>query len=105
MKRHPFFLLEVLIGTVLVGVFAYLSIFGAFRVIRTQREYLKQIEETLEFDRRYMKAITENWKDPQHPKNVHGFSVTCKEGQDEKVFLLTFEYAKKTYQYLVVKSN
>lgn len=105
MKRRPFFLLEVLIAVILVGGFAYLSIFGAFRVIRTQREHLKQIEKTLEFDRRYMNAITENWKDPESPKNAHGFSVTAKKGEDGKTYLMTFKDAEQSYQYLVVKSN
>ncbi|MBP7074505.1 MAG: hypothetical protein KBA81_03880 [Rhabdochlamydiaceae bacterium] len=105
MKRRPFFLLEVLIAVILVGGFAYLSIYGAFRVIRTQRSHLKKIQETLEFDRRYMNAITENWKDPKNPKDVHGFSVKCEEGQDGKAYLLTLKESEKSYQYLVVKSN
>jgi hypothetical protein len=104
MTRRSFFLLEVFIAIILVASFAYLSIHGAFRVIRTQSTYLKKIEETLDFDRRYMQAIIESWKDPQSPKDIHGFSVKCNKEQDGK-YLLTFKDKKNTYHYLVNKSN
>ena len=105
-KRHPFFLLEVLIAVILVGGFAYLSIHGAFRVIYQQRKLLKAIEDSIDADRNRMKVIADYWNKVESllNKEVSGnFKVSRKEAKNGKYYLLEIEdiKSKEAYNYLV----
>lgn len=106
MKRRSFFLLEVLIAIVLVGGFACLSIYGAFKVLDKERKLLKEIEKTLNFDRAYMKAIAECSKEEHLQKKEHvvgGVKVQITQGKDDEHYLLSVN--NKKYRYLVTKTR
>ena len=103
MKRRSFFLMEVFIAILLVGGFTYLSIYGAFRAINKQRMLLKEIEMSLEFDRSYMNAIAECYKEENLQKEEHsvgGVKVKITQGKDDKHYLLEVD---KKYHYFITK--
>ncbi len=105
MKRRSFFLLEVLIAIILVGGFAYLSIHGAFRVLGNERKFLKKIQKTLDFDRAYMKAIEECYKEENLQKEelkVGGVKVTITQGKDDEHYLLK---VNKKHSYFLTKTR
>ncbi len=118
MKRRPFFLLEVLIAAALVGVFAFLSIHGAFRLARQQKKLLKEIEGSIDADRRRMKVIADCWSKVETYVNDNddytavegGFCVKSTPDKTEKHYLLKVKEGKpkqrrKSYCYLVTKHD
>lgn len=104
MKRRSFFLLEVLIAILLVGGFASVSIFGAFRVVRQQQKLLEAIEKTLKFDRLYMKVIAECYKEDNLQKEelqIDGVKVKIIHGKDDEHYLLEVN----KHHYFVTKTR
>lgn len=107
MKRHPFFLLEVLIAVILVSGFAYMTIQGAFQVIYKQKKLLTEIEDSIQVDRMRMRLIEKYWSQVETIKESfteEGYQISCQEGKKEKQYLLELKKGKgKPFCYFVSK--
>lgn len=109
MKRRPFFLMEVLIGVVLVGLFAVVSIRGAFKVVHKQRALIKEMEGAMEADRLRMEVIRECWgmveqMDDKFRKINDRFMVRSRQGENGAYLLqIKDQQSKEKYSYLVTR--
>jgi hypothetical protein len=112
MKRRSFFLLEVLIATILIGGFAYISFNSAFRIFHKQKKMLTEIKDSMDRDLQIMDTIQESWNIVEtvikaSKKTKHGFYISCKEGQNKKQFLLELrrEEGATPFFYYVVSNT
>lgn len=109
MKRRPFFLIEVLIATLLIGVFSVLSIHGAFRTIHEQTKQLAALEEMIESDCARMDLVVRCWKSPEpylgkkKIKVDNRFEVRCKKIESQGCYRLEISDTKshKNYTYFI----
>jgi hypothetical protein len=111
MKRRPFFLLEALIATLLIGIFSYLSIHGSFRLMHKQKQMIKAIEDTIDADLKRMQVIERCWNTidtfvgSHFQKIDNRFWVKSKQAEIKKYYLLEVEdrQRQETYSYLVTR--
>ncbi len=107
MTRRPFFMLEVLIATILVGVFAYFSIHGSFKVIHKQRKMLQELSTARENDVKRMELVEKYWNEVESllKKTVvdGNYKVSCLEAKKDKYYLLKIEGNKESFSYFVSK--
>ena len=97
-----------MIAAALVGIFAFLSIEGAFKVIYQQKKHLTEIENSIESDRKQMIVLEKYWSKVEtllDPEGIeeNDFKITCKE--KEKYYLLTLAKGKEKYCYFVTKHD
>jgi hypothetical protein len=108
MKRRPFFLLEVLIATILVGLFAHLLIHGAFKVVIQEREMLQKLVQARNDDKIRMDLVVRYWKDiepipKEKPRKENGYAIWCLEAKKDELYLLNLKGSGKTYKFYVEK--
>lgn len=111
MKRRPFFLLEVLIATVLVGVFAYFSIHGSFNVIYRQKKMLQELSTARINDAKRIDLVAMYWNEAKSlvkkPVVHDNYKVSCLEAKKDKYYLLTIKdkKAEESFSYFVSKQS
>lgn len=109
MTRRPFFMLEVLIATILVGVFAYISIHGSFKVIHKQRKMLQELSTARENDVKRMELVEKYWNKAESlvgESVVEGsYTVSCLEAKKDKYYLLKIKGNKESFSYFVAKQS
>jgi type II secretory pathway pseudopilin PulG len=108
-KRHPFFLLEVLIAVILVGGFAYLLIHRTFGVISKEKKLLKELANSREEDIKRMDLIAKYWSQvasiaEKGPIKDGGYTISSKEGKKDKYYLLEIK-KRKTFSYYVANET
>ncbi len=95
MKKHPFFLLEVLIAVILVGSFAYFSIHSVFKSLAKEGKMLKEFTASLEADKERMQIIVDYWKKvktSQKPVDLkEGYKIKIQDAKDGKHYLLKIQ--------------
>ena len=105
--RRSFFLLEVLIAVLLIGMFAYMSINGAFRVLKKQSQLLKELENSRRSDLTKMDLIEKHWNRVdalEEEIQENGFKIKCKKGASG-FYLLELSNSQEKFSYLVKKQD
>ena len=106
MRRRPFFLLEVVVATILIGAFAFLSIRGSFKAIGKEYKQLETLKVAMQADLDRMEVIQECWNKVESISKqsimVKSYQVKCEIGRDGTSYLLTVKFPKgEKYHYLV----
>ncbi len=60
-RKSPFFLLEVMIAVILVGIFSYFSLQSAFKTLNIHRKFLRELEYSRLTDLKRMEVIEAYW--------------------------------------------
>lgn len=105
--RRSFFLLEVLIAVMLIGMFAYMSIHGAFKVLKKQTQLLKELENSRRSDLTKMDLIEKHWNNIDALEaEIHenGFKIKSKKST-QGYYLLELSNAQEKFSYLVKKHD
>ncbi len=105
--RRPFFLLEVLIAVMLIGMFAYMSIHGAFRVLKKQSQLLTELENSRRSDLAKMDLIEKYWNNIdalEEEIQDNGFKIKSKKAT-QGYYLLELSNTQEKFAYLVKKQD
>lgn len=99
--------MEVLIAVMLIGMFAYMSIHGAFSVLKKQSQLLSELENSRRSDLLKMDLIEKYWNSIDAlSEEVHenGFKIKSKKAT-QGYYLLELSNSQEKFSYLVKKQD